>query len=103
MSGLGVSVWSFQFDGTRPIDNLVVVSFGVLHRLKHQLSIDRRHAPDDSLERRGDAASARSIQPKASEFFSCATAETVRIELSAEASARCMSLVFMVTLFHPST
>ena len=38
-------------DGTRPIDNLVVVSFGVLHRLKHQLSIDRRHAPDDSLER----------------------------------------------------
>ena len=48
--GVGRERLVLPTDGPRPIDDLVEVAFGVVHRLEHQLGIDRRHAPDDGLD-----------------------------------------------------
>lgn len=50
-----IRIWSqrlvFPAERSRPIDDLVEVRFGILHRLKHQLCVDRRHSPDNRLDR----------------------------------------------------
>ena len=50
VSGLGVSVWFFQLEEPRPVDDLVPGALGLDHRLVQEVEVDRRHAPDDGLD-----------------------------------------------------
>ena len=49
--GVGRERLVFPVRQTRPIDDLIGLALGAAdHRLKHQVEIDRRHAPDDRLD-----------------------------------------------------